>query len=599
MPLKGRARTSAAWALAAVLILAPLPRPEAQAGSVDEFASRAQEQIAGRNFEEAVRTLSEAKKRYPLAPRLNIILADLYYEKELYTLALDEYREAEAKGNREDFFTLDQIARCYGKLNREADSIGYLTRILELYPDSVDCVDDLAWMYFKTHQLEKGESLLLEAKERFGPLKDLAMTLGTIYSGMNEYEKARQEYRLSIEEALRGGDDYFASIAYYNLSLLEHNFYRFNSALRYTDESIAKSDRAPGHLARGELYQSRMDYRMAAEEYQKAFAKDTTPLTKVNLAVLMREFGFLDLARRYAEEVMGTKDLAWMLYYGTDLTRHYKDIHEILADAYEGMARVEAMKPTAGPLSRISALWNSVKYRAVSSWHRLRFRLLSVSVGKSYLAENSLADAWWEFFMANEAYPEVALKYLGLARAEETSYNPHTSYFYLQEEGRIRGSADLLEQSLSGFDPFWEKEAVADSLRRLAPLLPGPENAVRRREVLARLFEINPGALRQDGLGLPLALAFSEGMGGREKALIVRYMKRAGSEIAEAGQEADFPFLLSIRGQPGEEWSFSLTEPATGRSLAAGRVDPKAEGTGKAACAALVRTFLDEAYAVR
>lgn len=586
-------------AAAAVLILAPLLRAAAQAGGVDEYASRAQEQIAGRNFEEAVRTLGEAKKKFPLSPQLNIILADLYYEKELYTLALEEYRAAEGKGNREDFYTLDQIARCYGKLNREADSIDYLTRILDLYPDSVDSVNDLAWMYFKTHQLEKGEALVLDAKKRFGPLKDLSMTLGTIYSGMNDYEKARQQYMQSIEEALRGGDRYFSSIAYYNLSLLEHNYYRFNSALRYTDESIDMADRAPGHLARGELFQSRMDYRMASEEYQKAFAKDTTPLTKVNMAILLREFGFLDLARRYAEDVMGSKDLAWMLYYGTDLTRHYKDIHEILADAYEGMARVEAMKPTAGFFPRVAALWNSVKYRAVSVWHRLKFRLLSVSVGKSYLAENSLSDAWWEFFKANEAYPEVALKYLDLARAEETAYNPHTAHYYKQEEGKIRRSAALLEQSIAGFDPFWEKEAIADSLRHLAPLLSGPKNAVRRREVLARLYDINPGALRQEGLGLPLALQWQAGVGGREKALIVRYLKRAGCEIAETGKEADFPFLLSIRGGASGGFSFSLTETATGRSRAAGGTEPGEGGTGKTACARLVQEFLDETFTVR
>ena len=134
------------------------------------------------------------------------------------------------------------------------------------------------------------------------------------------------------------GDRNFAAIAYYNLSLLEHSFFHYNSALRYTDESIAMEDRPSGHLARGELFQSRMDFGSAQQEYQDAYAKDTTPLSKVNLAILFQKFGRLDLARRYAEEVLDSKDHAWLVYYGTDLTRHLKDLHELLGAVYEGLA---------------------------------------------------------------------------------------------------------------------------------------------------------------------------------------------------------------------------------------------------------------------
>ena len=124
--------------------------------TLEGLTSRAREAISQSAYESAVKILTEAKTRYPASPKANLALGDLYYDKDLYSLALGEYRDAENKGAT-DFSTLTQISRCYGKLNQEKSSITYLTRILKEYPDSADTVDDLGWMCFKTHELDKAK----------------------------------------------------------------------------------------------------------------------------------------------------------------------------------------------------------------------------------------------------------------------------------------------------------------------------------------------------------------------------------------------------------------------------------------------------------
>jgi transglutaminase-like putative cysteine protease len=584
----------AAWLLLCLALLAAAPAGvEAQeAPELDRLSARAREAIERESYETAVRILTEAKGKFPGAPQLNIELADLYYEKELYQLALEEYREAERKGAA-DRDTLTQIARCYGKLNRESSSIAYLERIVKEFPEAASAWDDLGWMYFKTRQLEKGERVLREGIGKFGLDMNMAMTLGTVYSGMYRYESSKRYYLEAVGKAVEAGDTVLAAIAYYNLSLLERNFYRYNSALRDTDESLAMEERASGHLARGELLESRMEFRSALAEYELAAATDTTPLSRVNLALLYRKFGMLDLARRYAEEVLATRDLAWMLYYGTDVTRHSRDVHELLADLHEGLARTAVARPTTGPGRRIAALLEALRHRVVARHHRLRFRIASLSVGRSCLAQGSLEDAWLEFYRANEAYPGVALKYLALARELETARAPHAEAFYLREEGTLRRSADLLARSIEGFDPFWEKDAVAESLRRMVPLLGGRADGGRRREAVERLFEINPGALLQSGLGLPLETAFEgPGWGAREKRLIGRYLKRAHSPPQERARHV----LRLVRGD-GEETRITVTDRRTGRLVAETAVPP-AGGAGRRA-SRVVQAVLEELYAVR
>jgi hypothetical protein len=602
--VRGRRQTRV-WrpaALPFLLLLLPaafLTAQSAAEGSLDWYSARSKEAISQSNYESAVNILQEARHKYPKASALDVALADLYYDKELFNLALDSYREAEGKGNQ-DFHTLNQIARCYGKLGKDRTAIDYLTRILAAYPDSSETMDDLGWMYFKTYQLEKGEKILKEGIGKFGVQRGMAMTLGTIYSGMNRYAASREYYLKSIDEALKVDDRYFASIAYYNLSLLEHGFYHYNSALRATDDSLSMEDRSSGHLARGELFESRMDYRGALGEYEKAYALDTTPLTKVNLAILHQRFGHLELARRYAEEALGARDLAWMLYYGTDVQRHYKDLHEILAAIHAGLSRVEASRPTSGPLDRGRALLSALSHRVISWYYGERSRLSSLAIGRQYLAEGRAEEAYGEFYKASTPYREVAASYLTRARSMETARTPQAAPFYLMEEGKLTGSPPLLRDSIARFDPFWEKEAAADSLAALAPLLSRPASSAERRDALNRLYEINPGALLPHGLGLPLLVRVEENHGGRrEIALIYRYLKRAHSELAgqaDGRAAPGFRHLLTLRLGPGPAARFTVTETDSGRVVAEGSSD--APGGRRARCARLAQLILDGLYKV-
>jgi tetratricopeptide (TPR) repeat protein len=604
--MHGRARPRTALALIAPALIAfslaaPLAAQQ-KTESLDSMSTRAQEAISGSAFESAVKILTEAKAAYPDSPKPSIALADLFYDKELYTLALDEYKAAESKG-ADDFSTLTQISRSYGKLNREKESISYLVKIAQAYPDSADTVDDLGWMYFKTHQLDKGEEVLLGAIKRLGMRRGLAMTLGTIYSGMNRYDKSREYYLKSVEEAVASRDRDFAAIAYYNLSLLEHDFFHYNSALRATDDSLAQEDRPSGHLARGELLEARMDFAGAEQEYREAFATDTTPLSKVNLANLYQEFGRLDLARRYAEEVMGSKDLAWLLYYGTDTARHFQDLHELLAAVYEGLARREAGRPTKGFFDRVGALFNAGRYALVSWYHEQRFRAYCVSVGTQYHDQGSVEDAWWEYYRANEAYPEVALKYLGQARTLETARSPHAEPLYLLEEGKVRHSAAALEKALAALDPFWEREQQADGLVSLIPLLKGNAQRARRDEAIITLYGLNPGALPQAGIGLPLVVQTAGGPWTRpETAALQRFLRRSGSAVRDARAPGDSWRLTLTRENvagKGTTVRWSLRDPATGTNVHEGIVTlGTAAGSAARRAATIVQAILEVTYAV-
>jgi hypothetical protein len=179
-----------------------------------------------------------------------------------------------------------------------------------------------------------------------------------------------------------------------------------------------------------------------------------------------------------------------------------------------------------------------------------------------------------------------------MARVLETARIPHAEYFYLQEEGKVKRSAKLLEKSIRGLDPFWEREAIAVSLRFLAPLLEGRENEGRRRETIERLFEIDRGALQQAGLGIPLAVEFrGNGWGKREMGLIFRYLRRAYSECVPVAR-----YALRISRGEGESIRWAVLDSRSGALVAQGT--PALAGRPKVRCARLVQAILEELYAV-
>jgi len=520
-----------------LLVLLLLPASlitQEQTKGLNWYMDEATTAIEKENFEYAVKILKEGITLFPAVAPLNIQLADLYYEKELYKPALKEYLAADKK-EPDIYSTLDQIQICYGYLNEDETSIHYLERMLTLYPtsknaDSKYAVHDLSWMYYKTHKLSAGETLILEHLKQ-APAdeskRSLYMTLGTIYSGMYEYEKSKRYYTDAIKEAVDDKDKNFAAICYYNLALMEYTFYNFNSALKYTNEALKQYNRATGHLAKGELLQLQMNYKEALAEYEMGLQKEETPLTTINMANLFQKFGLLDSAKLYAEKAFSSADLSWTLNFGTDKDQHKTEMHKLLADIYEGLWKREKLLPQPHIIAQLQSFLRSVWYGLNTYYHRQLFKTYSIKIGKANLKEQNLIDAFWQFYQGNAAYKEIALKYLNKARELETAVAPNAVPYYIQQEGNIRKSEMLIRESLTYFDTYWEKESIFDSLIMLLPLL--KRGSAEWMDTLNQAYAINPGGVFAAGYGIPLELELNlTGSISKLKNVIVSNLKKAG-----------------------------------------------------------------------
>ncbi|MDR0583894.1 MAG: tetratricopeptide repeat protein [Treponema sp.] len=537
--------------------------------AADELYMNATEAEFAEFWERAIELFEEGKERYPDDPRFPWMLGNLYYGRSLYGFALKEYLRAEAldSDNAHIFFRLAETA---AYLNRDQESVAYYERVLELDPYNKDAVGSLGWMYYKVHRLAEGERLLRDALAYFGEDPDLSMTLGTVYSDMYRYDEGKYWYGQAIDQGEALNDRFFTAVAYYNLSILESRFYHFDASLSATNDSLKAQNRASGRLARGELYLRRLDLEQSQRDYEAAYKLDTSPLAKLNLAQVYQISGRLEEARLYGEDCLKASDLSWMLHYGIDPDRYKRDIHDILYKTYSGLAHTERLTPRGRAGEKIRSFFRSISYRFKAALHDRFYRKYSLAAADAYGDETYRGGPHIEmliqYYNAFERYPRRAFAYLRKARDFESLHIPAAAPSYDFEEGLLLKDPALLEKALANLDPVWEREMISRCYREFAQNgkagLSSRERTARRTAA-EELFALNPGALRQSGISLPLDIRMdligAPDLPHNEKPLLKALAKAGFTRAAagDAGSPARFTLGIRINGSAAAGYTAS------------------------------------------
>ncbi|MBI9098695.1 MAG: hypothetical protein JEY91_09460, partial [Spirochaetaceae bacterium] len=96
----------------------------------DWFFDEAEKAIEKENYEYAISILEDGRRAYPGSYRIIEKIGDLYFDKDLYSLALETYREGELlepdKGS-----ILYKVGSTLGRLNENDQAIEYYERLLD------------------------------------------------------------------------------------------------------------------------------------------------------------------------------------------------------------------------------------------------------------------------------------------------------------------------------------------------------------------------------------------------------------------------------------------------------------------------------------
>lgn len=488
------------------------------------YFDEAESAIYKENYEHAISVLQEGQMAYPDSYRIVEKIGDLYFDKELYSLALDYYREGEVI-EPERGSLIYQIGSTLGRLNENDEAILYYEKLLDYDDYHRAAVDDLSWLYYKVHRLKESEEILLDEIDRSFH-RNLAITLGTVYSEMYNYEKSKEYYLISINDAFENNAAYFASVALYNLSLLEYSFYNYEQSLQYTADSLDSKDRSSGHLARGEILQLAGRYSESEAEYLLGESMDDTPLSRIALAGLYQKTGNLQKSMAYLVDVQNRRDMSWMYFFGTDHNQYSMDLNLPLSDLYSAKSEYEKSRLYSGFSDWVMGKVNQFKYGILSFYHEQKYKKAARIVGDETSGGSDL-NSWWSYSRAAMGNRSTFMKYIELCEAFEGELTDKSIPWYLMERGRESSDPLLLNQALALFRREWEVEPIIETLVHLIKL-EGRNNQLLKRQRLNYLYSLNNGSLMQNGLGLPIFLEHS-GSGSERK--LKAYLEKTGFDV--------------------------------------------------------------------
>ncbi|MFQ3547672.1 MAG: hypothetical protein SNJ56_04985, partial [Termitinemataceae bacterium] len=334
-------------------------------------------------------------------------------------------------------------------------------------------------------------------------------------------------------------------------------FYRFSEAFESTNQSLKATERASGYLARGELYQRRLEFHRALKDYQAAYELDRSPLSSINLAQLYQQIGRLEEARRYTEHALKQSDHSWMINYGTDLDRYKMELHTLLMKTYKGLLQELRSTPYPDVFSRLKGIYKAIQYTFLYHFHRLSASYYSLRTAEAYQKEGQTLDAQLQYFKALKSFSWRARPYLRSAMKIETAIIPEAYPSYLYELGTLESTPELLTEALERFDPLWERDMIADCYAELAHLYQNQGRTFRAWDAIERLYSLNRGALRQQGLKLPLSLVLLPGSEGEKPFSrsdlqeLHKSLKGIGIEILTSEAQGSSRYILNLQPRPG------------------------------------------------
>ncbi|MCG8478235.1 MAG: hypothetical protein MI724_03995 [Spirochaetales bacterium] len=525
--------------------------PQRVVSEADEWELSIRRAVRNENYEEALRRIAEARRRFPGDYRFVLLAGDLYYDHELFDLARAEYEEALHIGAPE-YSTRYILSRTLSRVNADREAIALLEVLHRQFPEDITVVGDLAWLYYKTHRLEDARDMLEATLAEVGFDRELSVTLATVYAGLWDYEAALAEYERSIRRADLDTDRTFLAVTYYNLSILHANFYRWDEALEAAERSIETEERSSGYRIRAELREQELRIEDAEADYSRAALLDTfTPLADLNLASLRIAAGQPDRALEILESILEEDNRTWMYNYGTDPDRYFQQFYGVFSDALEAAANVDRLHRPGRLASRI-ARWGRGVYRHAAAWYyRGLHRHGSLTVADSYRRQNRTLLASLNRMLAAEAWSALALRHIDTARSEEARVGAEAMIDYELLTASLSGETDRLLELSDALHGRWHRgnrlEALREVYRTSSPRDP------RALSAAARAWAMHPGAFLVHGLRIPISVESisSRSASGGEGAtpprrIVVRTLRRLGFRSVERS-----PLTLTLEWGPG------------------------------------------------
>lgn len=523
------------------------------------------------NISEGLKLLLEGLKKYKKSKVIPKKLGEIFYNQQLYPLALKYFLLANKKGDN-SFYLLSMIADTYAYLNEDNKALKWFEKSFSQYLYQPYNFYSYIWILLKLELYEIAKQKIDQFYDFFSGFSYLDSALAVLYANLGEYEKSKYYYK----KVLNFPGSYQGTI-YYNWGILEYTFFNYNEAYSLFMKSYTNSDMPEAFLALGEIYLSALNFDLANSLFIAGLEKLQAPLILYNLFELNKLRGYHEKAIEYGDKIINYNNDNWIYRYNLNKSEHLANHYEFLYEYSKLKIKSLKTKFSNNIIKNIKNYFQILKYKVNNFYFDIMKKFYNFKVLKKYNFEYAFIEYYKRLIKIYDWNKYFYLKYLNKLEYYFNKFYGNktgTIYFYYLECADKFNNYKLFNKYenkfLETYDKNYEKSLYLNYLNLKVNLSYKNKDYNNYLNAIIKLISINYISIKN--IDVPIIAKFQYfNLSKKEISIFNKYFYKknfiSANKIKKNKVDLNLIFVINIEKINNENYIVYLINPFESKKI--------------------------------
>ncbi|HQM89494.1 MAG TPA: hypothetical protein PLI56_05110 [Exilispira sp.] len=474
------------------------------------------------NKSKALSLLLDALKKYPSSYEIPQAIGEIFFNSEVYDLALKYYQISYKNGNQK-VEIIEKLGECNAFLNKNKKAIKYLALAFSMGNSDPYYLYSLIWILLKEKKFEQAQRYLDIGFSLYGDLSYFTGAQALLFANTFQIEKAREFYAKVLTETAS-----YTPVYFYNWGVMEYEIKNYRDAEQLFHGAASFGGLAEAFLALGELELLKVDTKAAEAAFLKGKPSIKSPFILYDLLSL---YGFLGNKSKIESIYRNIKKYPnqwWIYQYNLNLNEQMMNFYELEKNYLSTYIILESKTFYPEFTQKLGSKIKTLYFKGLKLLSDLKFRYSSLM----FLLSVDKKDEPLTFYKtARNAVSGFKLIEKKLCRSEMEIFrkiSPDTSSIYWLDLAKLSSKKSkklqYIDLFLKNCDNEYDRMSILEALELKAKIFKKNRNAYC--DLLFQIASISTDYFNSNNIKIPVKFSYKEK--NKEIKTLLKYFQTKG-----------------------------------------------------------------------
>jgi Tfp pilus assembly protein PilF len=474
------------------------------------------------NKSKALSILLDALKRYPSSYKIPQTIGEIFFNSEVYDLAL-KYYEISYKNGNQNVEIIEKLGECNAFLNKNKKAIKYFALAFSMGNSDPYYLYSLIWILLKEKKFEQAQRYLDIGFSLYGDLSYFTGAQALLFANTFQIDKAREFYAKVLTETAS-----YTPVYFYNWGVMEYEIKNYRDAEQLFHGAASFGGLAEAFLALGELELLKVDTKAAEAAFLKGKPSIKSPFILYDLLSL---YGFLGNKSKIESIYRNIKKYPnqwWIYQYNLNLNEQMMNFYELEKNYFSTYIILESKTYYQEFTQILGSKIKTLYFKGLKLLSDLKFRYSSLM----FLLSVDKKDEPLTFYKtARNAVSGFKMIEKKLCRSEMEIFrkiSPHTSSIYWLDLAKLSSKKSkklqYIDLFLKNCDNEYDRMSILEALDLKARIFRKDKNTYC--DILFQMASISTDYFNSNNIKIPVKFSYEEK--NKEIKTLLRYFQTKG-----------------------------------------------------------------------